>query len=464
MDAPPRTEAPPAPALGLFRLTWPIFLELMLFMLMGTSDTLMLSGVSDDAVSAVGVVNQYIALCILIMNVVSHGASIVVAQYLGARRSAEAARIAALAITMNLMLGLVVSAALLSLGDFILTHMNLQGPVLAHARDYIRIAGGFIFLQALINVVSALIRTYGFTRQSMYVSLGMNVLHVVCNYALIFGHFGLPAWGVTGAAVSTGVSRATALVVFLWMLYRVMDVRMVARDYVTFSREYSRKILKVGVPAGIEQLTYHSCQTVFLYFVTFLGPAALASRQYAMAVSQYVFLFSLAIGMGTSILVGRLVGAHRPDEAYRRALESLKWAVTLTVLVDLFVILLRQPIVGLFTANVDILQLTSRVLLLSLLLESGRSFNLVLVNALRAAGDAQFAVYMAFVSMVCMSLPLGYLLVFRLQWGLPGIWLAIAADEWTRGTIFWLRWKSRAWEKKSLVEPQEEAVPVALGG
>ncbi|HEX8536130.1 MAG TPA: MATE family efflux transporter, partial [Cystobacter sp.] len=122
------------------------------------------------------------------------------------------------------------------------------------------------------------------------------------------------------------------------------------------------------------------------------------------------------------------------------------------------------PIVGLFTANADILQLTSRVLLLSLLLESGRSFNLVLVNALRAAGDAQFCVYMAFVSMVCMSLPLGYLLVFRLQWGLPGIWLTVATDEWMRGLIFWYRWRSRAWEKKSLVGPQEEAVAVALGG
>ncbi|PTL75203.1 MATE family efflux transporter [Vitiosangium sp. GDMCC 1.1324] len=463
MDAPHQTSAP-APTLGLFRLTWPILLELLLFMLMGTSDTLMLSGVSDDAVSAVGVVNQYIFLCILIMNVISHGASIVVAQYLGARRSAEAARISALAITLNLLLGLVVSATLLVLGDPILSHMNLAGPVLAHARAYMGIAGGFIFLQALINVLAGLIRTYGFTRQSMYVSLGMNVLHVACNYALIFGHFGLPALGVTGAAVSTGLSRATALVVFVWMLYRVMDVRMVPRDYMTFTKEYIRKILKVGVPAAVEQVTYHSCQTVFLYFVTLLGATALASRQYAIAISQYVYLFSLALGMGTAILVGRMVGARQPDEAYRQALVSLKWAVAITVLVDVLVILVRQPLVGLFTANADIVQLTARILLLSLLLESGRSFNLVLVNALRAAGDAQFAVYMAFVSMVCMSLPLGYVLVFHFQLGLPGIWLAIAADEWTRGLVFWYRWRSRAWERQSLVAPQEQTGTVALDG
>jgi putative MATE family efflux protein len=453
----------PRPALGLFRLTWPLFLELLLFMLMGTSDTLMLSGVSDEAVSAVGVVNQYINLCIFIMNVVSHGAAIVVSQYLGARRNAEAARISALAISLNLMLGLLVSAVLLSLGGFILSHMNLEGPVLELARAYMRIAGGFIFLQALINVLSGLIRTYGFTRNSMYVSLGMNVLHVLCNYALIFGHLGMPALGVTGAAVSTGVSRACALVVFAWMLYRVMDVRMVPRDYVTFSAEYLRKLLKVGVPAAIEQVTYHCCQTTFLYFITFLGPVALASRQYAVAISQYIYLFSLATGMGTAILVGRMVGAGRPDEALRRALDSLKWAVAITVLVDLGVILVRHPLVRLFTANEEILALTTSLLVLSLLLESGRSFNLVLVTSLRAAGDARFTVYMALLSMVCMSLPLGYVLVFRFQLGLPGIWLAIAADEWTRGLVFYYRWKSRAWERQSLVAPQAAAA-VALDG
>ena len=463
MDAPHQSTAPAA-NLGLFRLTWPILLELLLFMLMGTSDTLMLSGVSDEAVSAVGVVNQYIFLCILIMNVISHGASIVVAQYIGARRSAEAARISALAITLNLLLGLLVSATLWGLGDFILSRMNLEGVVLAHARAYMSIAGGFIFLQALINVLSGLIRTYGFTRQSMYVSLGMNVLHVACNYGLIFGHFGLPRLGVVGAAVSTGVSRTTALVVFVWMLYRVMDVRMEPRDYVTFSREYIRKILKVGVPAAIEQVTYHSCQTVFLYYVTLLGATALASRQYAISISQYVYLFSLAIGMGTAILVGRMAGARQPDEAYRRALDSLKWAVAITVLVDVLVILVRAPLVGLFTTNPDIVQLTARIILLSLLLESGRSFNLVLVNALRATGDAQFTVYMALFSMVCMSLPLGYMLVFHFQWGLPGIWLAIAADEWTRGLVFWYRWRSRAWERQSLIAPQEQTASVALGG
>jgi putative MATE family efflux protein len=395
------------------------------------------------------------------MEVISNGASIVVAQYLGARRFQEAARISALSITLNLLLGLAVSAGLLLFGNTLLDRMNLQGPVLAHARTYMDIAGGFLFVQALINIFSSLLRTYGFTKQSMYVSLGMNVLHVLGNYLLIFGKLGLPELGVAGAAISTTVSRSVALVVFGWMLYRVMEVRMAPRDYVTFSREYVRKILNVGIPSAVEQITYHACQTVFLYYVTFLGSAALASRQYAMAISQYVFLFSLAIGIGTSIIVGRLVGAGRTEDAYRQVLGSLRWAVALTVLVEGLTLLFRQPLVGLFTDNPDIIRVASQVIVLGLLLETGRSFNLVLVNALRATGDATFTVYMGFLSMACLSLSLGYFFVFRLGLGLAGVWLAIAADEWTRGIIFWFRWRSRAWENKSLVAPEAREQPAA---
>lgn len=462
--ATPQGDVQTEPHLGLFRLTWPIFLELLLFMLMGTSDTLMLSGVSDDAVSAVGVVNQYVFICILSTGVIGNGAAIVVAQYLGARKQQEAARISALALTLNLGLGITVSAGLLLLGDFLLGGMNLEGQVLAYAKTYLHLVGGFLFFQALINVFSGLLRTYGFTRQSMLVSLGMNVLHVAANYALIFGHFGLPALGVKGAALSTVLSRATALGVFAWMLYRVMPVRMVLRDYVTFSKEYVRKILKVGIPSAVEQLTYQGCQTAFLYFITTLGSVALASRQYAQSISQYVYLCSLAIGLGTGIIVGRRVGARRTGDAYLQAMESLKWSLGITVAVDVVAILFRERLVGLFTDNGDIIQVTAQLIVLSLLLETGRSFNLVLVNALRAAGDATFTVYMGVLSMACMSVPLGYFLVFRLNMGLPGVWLAVSADEWLRGVTMWLRWKSRVWERKSLVEPEAQPAAVALGG
>lgn len=443
-------------SMNLFALTWPIFLEVFLFMLMGTVDTLMISSVSDNAVSGIGASNQIISIAILILEVIGNGAAIVVAQYIGSKKFLEASKITGMAITLNLLIGLVLSGAFLLFGGLLLEKMNVQGEVLVYAKSYMHIVGGAIFLQALINSLAAIIRTYGFTKETMYVSVLMNVMHVILNYILIFGHFGAPALGVEGAAISTVISRFTCLLLFFWLLYRVTEVRVEFKFYLQFTKNYVAKILKIGIPSAVEQIMYHSCQLVFLFYATFLGAEALASRQYASNISSYIYLFSMAIGMGTAIMVGRFVGAKDHESAYQRVWKSVKWAMIATIAVDLVVITFRVPLVGIFTDNPEVIRIAAQVILLSIVLETGRTTNIVIINSLRAAGDAKFPVYIGLVSMVCLSLPLGYLLVFQLNLGLAGIWLAIAADEWTRAFIMFFRWKSRKWEKHGLVDHDED--------
>lgn len=442
--------------LSLFHLTWPIFLEVFLFMLMGIADTFMLSAVSDNAVSGVGAANQYIHIAILILEVVGNGAAIVVSQYLGSRRYIEASKISGLAVTLNLGVGIILSIGFVIFSKSIMAGMNLEGEVLEFANQYLMIVGGGIFLQALINALAAIIRVHGYTKQTMFVSLGMNIIHVVGNYALIFGKFGFPELGVQGAAISSVVSRFIALVVFFWLLYQVMEYRVQVSYYFTISKEYVGKILKIGLPSAFEQILYQGCQIVFLYYATYLGAEALAARQYAVNISMFTYLFAVAIGMGTAIIVGRFVGANEKEEAYKSVWYSVKRAFVFTLAMVAVVITFRHPLMSLFTDNEEIIKIGASVLVLSIILETGRTLNIVIINSLRAAGDATFPVIMGALSMVMMSVPLGYLFVFVLDMGLPGIWLAIAADEWLRGIIMFFRWKSRKWEKYALVHEKEE--------
>ncbi|GIP16218.1 MATE family efflux transporter [Paenibacillus montaniterrae] len=438
---------------NLFKLTWPIFLEVFLFMLMGIVDTFMLSEISDNAVSGVGAANSFLHIAILIMEVIGNGASIVVAQYLGSRKLLEASRISALAVTLNLIVGLILSATFLVTGKHLLMMMNLQGEVLEHAHSYLAIVGGAIFLQAIINSLAAIIRVHGYTKQAMFVSLGMNIIHIVGNYALIFGHFGMPQLGTQGAAISSVLSRFIAIIVFFWLLYRIMEVRIEWKHYFTLSKTYIKNILKIGIPSALEQVMYHSCQMVFLFYVTYLGEAALAARTYANNISMFIYMFAMAVGIGTSIIIGRLVGAGKPDQAYRRVWSSVKSASIISLIMIAIVTLFRVPLMSIFTDDPDVIAIGASVLLLSLVLESGRTINIIIVNSLRASGDAKFPLWVGMFTMVGMSLPLGYLLVFQLEMGLAGVWLAIAADEWARAVIMSLRWKSRGWEKHALVNP-----------
>ena len=164
----------------------------------------------------------------------------------------------------------------------------------------------------------------------MFISLGMNIIHIAGNYVLIFGKFGFPELGVQGAAISSAVSRLIALIVFFWLLYRVMEYRVKLQYYFTLSKEYIGKILKIGIPSAFEQVMYQACQIVFLYYATYLGTESLAARQYATNISMFTYLFAIAIGMGTAIIIGRLVGGGEKDEAYERVWKSVKWAIGVT--------------------------------------------------------------------------------------------------------------------------------------
>ena len=106
-----------------------------------------------------------------------------------------------------------------------------------------------------------------------------------------------------------------------------------------------------------------------------------------------------------------------------------------------------------FTKDPEIIAVGASIFLLSIVLEPGRTFNIVIINSLRAAGDARFPVLMGVLSMWGVSVPLAYVLGVHFGIGLFGVWIAFAVDEWLRGVIMLLRWRSRAWEKKALVKP-----------
>jgi len=438
---------------NLFALTWPIFLELFLFMLMGIVDTMMLSEISDNAVSGVGVSNQLLHIAILILEVIGNGASIVIAQYLGSRKLVEASRISAHAVTLNLIVGVIISISFVVMGEHMLSALNLQGDVFENAKQYLHIVGGGIFLQAIINSLAAIIRVHGFTKQAMLISLGMNIVHIIANYALIFGHLGMPALGVQGAAISSVLSRGLAIIVFFWVLYRTMEVRIEFKHYFKLSKAYTSKIFSIGIPAALEQVMYHSCQLIFIFYITFLSEESMAARQYANNISMFIYLFALAIGIGTSIIVGRLIGAGLQNDAYRRVWRSILFASAATLVMIVVVISFRTSLISLFTDNPEVIRLGANVLILSIVLETGRTINIVLINSLRASGDAKYPLWIGIFSMVGMSLSLGYLFVFKLNMGLAGVWLAIAADEWVRAVIMSFRWRSRKWEKHALVKP-----------
>ncbi|RDU36001.1 MATE family efflux transporter [Neobacillus piezotolerans] len=443
---------------GLFALTWPIFIESFLHMLMGSTDTFMLSYVSDEAVAAVGVANQLVFFTILIFGFVATGTTVLVSQNLGAGLIKDARRISGISISLNLIFGIAISAFVVLFKGYFLNLFGLTPEIHRLAEQYLAIVGATLFSQALLVTASSILRANGFSKEAMMISILMNIIHLAGNSIFIYGLFGMPQLGIQGVAISTAISRAIAVVMIFWLLCKRLPVKIRKEDYTDFSPVFIKKILKIGVPSAGENLVYNTSQIAMTAIIALIGAMALTTRVYTWNIMSFMMLFAIALGAGTQILVGYRVGAGDYDGAYHRLLKSLKWSLLMTVAVVIPMVLFRESLLDIFTDNHDIITEGAKLLLLGIILEPGRTFNIVIIAALRAAGDANFPVKMAFVSMWGIGVPVAYLLGITMEMGLVGIWIAFIADEWFRGIVMYFRWKSRVWESKSLVEKTAQTV------
>jgi putative MATE family efflux protein len=449
----------------LLAIAWPIFVEQTLRILIGTVDTFMVSHVSDGAVAALGVANQFIVLALICFNFIGIGASVVITHHVGANDRAGAEKIVTTAIAVNTWIGLFTSLIACMAAAPLLRLMQLPEHLMIYARPFLTFMGGTLFMEAMNTSIGAALRAHGHTRDAMVVTVIQNVLNIAASSVLLFGLFGAPKMGVVGVALASVFSRVVASIILWILLDRRLHVMLRARDFASFHLDRIKRILHIGLPAAGENLSYWTSLMVITSFAARLGGESLATMTYTQNVQRLVILFSISLGLGTEILIGRLIGAGAFEEAYREVMRSLRTGLVLAASGMLVVAIAAPHLIGVFSHDPVIITAGVLLLRLSVLYEPGRVFNLVIINSLRATGDARFPVQIAIFSQWLFSVPLCWLLGLKLHWGLPGIWVAMMIEEWFRGLLMARRWKQRRWLKyaeRSHAQVAGKLLPVAI--
>ncbi len=426
----------------LFHLTYPIFLESLLFSIIGGVDTLMLSSYSDSAVGAVGVVNQLIFLILIAGNIILTGTGIMLSQAIGGKKpKVHLQKLVLTAIIVNLFMGILFSLAFITFSGKALAGMNLQGEMLIFAKQYLVIVGGFIFMQLLAMTFSMFLRSFGKTKTTLKISFITNMTNIFLNYILIYGHLGFPRLGVRGAAIATILSRAIGMIILGYLVRKLVFTPKIPSFSSKDFQENLPEILKFGLPAAGEQISYNLARFVLVMMITRLGELSINAYSYSNTLVSFVYIFAVAIGQGTSIMVGWSFGAQHFNKIRDLTSYSSKVSFGISMTACLVLVLLRVPLLGLLTDNPAIINLSSRVLVFNFILEAGRSQNLIFVNALRATSDVKFPFYVGVLSMWSIGVLLAYTFSFSLEMGLVGIWLALGLDEILRSIFMRIRWR-----------------------
>ncbi|MBV8469033.1 MAG: MATE family efflux transporter [Pelomonas sp.] len=430
---------------SLLRLTWPIFAEQSLHVLTGVVDTLMVSQISDQAVAGIGSAWQIIFLFMMCFNVLAVGASIVCTHHLGQADRAGALRMAVGAISTNLWLGFGFSLVLAWAAPTLLRWVQLPPALMAYGLPFLRWMGGTLFLESMNYALAAVLRAHGHTRSVMWVMLAQNIVNGALTACFVFGWLGAPQLGATGVALATVFSRLLACLA-LWILAR-HDIGLHWRpaNLLRIPAADLKRLLSYGLPAVGENLGWFSAFMFVTAMTARMGATALSTQTYVLQVASLSMLFSISVGLGNEILVGRLVGAGQFERAHQMCLQHMKLGLVWTTAIAALMALLGPWLLAHFTQDEAILSQGTDLIRLGLLLEPGRSFNLIMINALRAAGDTRFPVKAGILSQWGVMAFGAWLLGTWAGWGLPGVWSAFIADEWLRGLVMLRRWRRQHW-------------------
>ena len=435
-------------------LTVPVFIEMALVMMLGAVDTVMLSRYSDNSVAAVGLDNQLMSLVFLVYQFFSMGAAILCAQYIGAGLRKRLVQVVGMAIVVNFLLGLVVSALLFFYAEGLLKMMGLRPELMGDGVTYLRLTGALSFFQALSLTFSASLRSADKVVYPMVVTGIVNVFNVFGNYALIFGHWGCPQLGVEGAAIATAASRALAMVLLACIHFKVHIPRFPLHYFRPMPWQELKNLLKIGIPAMSENISYNLSQVVITIFINQISNEALAARTYCANMIMFVYLFCLSITQGGDILIGHLVGQQRHQAAYILGNYFFRWSMVITITGSIVLALSGHSLLSAFTNNQEIIQMGVWVLVVDVFLEIGRTANIFASSTLRATGDTVYPFIVGVIFQWSVAVGLSYFIGIPLGYGLVGMWIGFALDESIRGVILMRRWRSGKWKTKGFVKAQ----------
>lgn len=432
-------------------LFFPIYLNMLLSLSTVMANTFMMSMIDPYLVAAMGAGNQVMTLFETVFNLLAVGCSVVVAQAIGAKNKKLSIRSVHVSISFNFAIGFISGILVFFGAAFMLKALQIPDSIFSQSYHYLKVISIALIFDALAIVLIAVIRAYGYAFHTMIAALSVCILTIIGNYIALFEPFGLPYYGLSGVGFSTLFGRFIGIIILFIILIKVVNFKIYVSLFFKIPLYILSKILKIGLPSAGEEAVWTVQYLVAFAFVASMGENSLTTQTIFFQISAFVFFASAAIGLANEIIVARLIGAGDEEGAYKTTFKNLKIGLVTTSLFLAVIYSFKFEIMNLLNLKADIAKIMLPLFTLSIFLELSRTLNVIMVNAIRATGDAKFPFYMGVIFMLGVSLPVGWYLGIHKEMGIIGVWIGFLADEFLRGVAHLLRWKSKKWQGKKVV-------------
>lgn len=439
------------------KVFWPLLIEIFLTVLVSLSDTLMLYGVGQPAVAAVGSAITYLNFLNVAFLILSAGLLAVFTQYVGANQAEVTRKAAWMGVLVNSVLALgVMTIIFVFFSNFI--HFIIPDQAIADlATQYGLIVGGASLFIAINPIIGNYMRAFGHDKSPMVATIIANIINITLNYLSIF----VFDWGVTGVAWATFISHVGSFIAHI-VLANFHLPKNIEKAHVS-SRKLLADSLEVGLPAAFENFAFLGAMAVIITLLNFIDPSGVETsvRVTVEHIAKMAFVPAAALAHASAIKTGFYVGAQNFKKAQRRIFKISTIGIAISATLGLIIALFPDGIISIFTSVEGIeghdldhhIDLIKTVLWLNIAVEGARTLNIILGESLKTTGDAWFLGTISLFSLMFFAIGGSFLFAFILNNGVVGIFIALTIDEAFKALVFFWRWSTRRWTTRSLILP-----------
>ena len=422
------------------RLGIPIMLGQLGIIIVGFADNIMVGHHSTDELAAASFVNNFFNLVFIAGMGFSYGLTPIIGNHYAREEYAEAGQMLRNSLFINFIVGVLLSLFMLVL---LLNIHILKQPeeLMPYIIPYYILQLFSVIFTMLFNAFKQFSDGTTDTLTPMFIMLGANVLNIFGNYLLIYGNWGCPELGLTGAGISTLASRILTFVVFclLFAFHPRYKVYREGFSRGTINRQGQMKLLKLGVPVGFQMGVETGSFSLSVIMMGWLGSIALAAHQVVGVITTLGFMVYYGIAAAVAIRVSAYKGRGEQKEIRYASFAGLHLIAITAAAVMALIIIFRDEMGYLITPEKEVVQLVALLAWPVVLYQIGDGLQILFANALRGIADVRYMAYAAFCCHFLLALPIGYVCGFLLDWGAIGVWCGFPISLTTLGILLWRR-------------------------
>ncbi len=430
---------------AMLSLAWPVILTEIGWIMMGVVDTIAVGPLGPAAIGAVGTGSGvFFALMVLGIGTL-FALDTFVAQGFGAGHIEECHRW----LIAGLWLAVALSALLMGVGFLLVLwtpSLGMAPDVLALLEPYLSTLMWSVPPLLLYTVFRRYLQALHLVKPVMIAIVVANLVNALANWILIYGHWGVPAFGVVGAAWATLASRILLMAWLWWVIVRIERVRPSGLHDVPFGPDARRmwRLARTGLPAAFQVMLEVGVFAAASVLAARISAEASGAHQIVLQIAGFFFMVPLGLSSAAAVRVGNAVGRGDRDGARLAGWTAVLLSTVVAAIVAALLIAVPQLFIGVFTSDSGVLTMGASLLLICAVFQPFDAVQAVGTGALRGLGDTTTPMLMNLVGHWGAGLPLAYLLCFTWGWGLTGLWVGLAAGLGLVGVAVVATWHVRS--------------------